>query len=258
MKFEDKIYNGIKNIILECGEMILNANRDELNIHNKEGNNNVVTYYDVLVQNTLKKKLLELIPTAGFLGEEEDLKFGIDNEYVFIVDPIDGTVNFSRNICLSAISIALLKDGEPFIAFCYNPYLNELYEAKKNNGAYLNGKKIHVSDKTLKEGLVICGCAPYYDELRKKSIEIQGKLTLIASDYRRFGSAVIDICSVASGKGEFFFELKLMPWDYAAASLILTESGGIIKTIDGEDIQYYNSTSIIASNGKEDYLKYIR
>ena len=258
MEFEERIYEEIKKVILACGEILLNANKNDLIVKNKEGNNNIVTNYDVLIQNKLKTNLLDLIPSAGFVGEEEDLIFGIDNEYVFIVDPIDGTTNFSRNVGLSAISIALLKDGNPYMAFCYNPYLKELYEARKNNGAYLNGNKIYVSNKTLENGLVFLGSSPYYDELRKKSSEIQSVLMAKAFDFRRFGSAVIEICNVASGKAELFYELRLMPWDYAAASLILTEAGGIIKTIDGEDIQYHNPTSIMASNGKDDYLKYFK
>lgn len=144
-----------------------------------------------------------------------------------------------------------------YLDYVIIPYSNELYEAKKGYGAFLNGKKIHVSNKTLKEGIVLCGCAPYYNNLREKSIELQNKFATIASDYRRFGSAVIEICSIASGKAELYFELKLMPWDYAAASLILQEAGGTIKTIDGNDIQYFDSTSILASNGIEDYYKYI-
>ena len=81
---------------------------------------------------------------------------------------------------------------------------------------------------------------------------------LKASDFRRFGSAVIEICNVASGKAELYFELKLMPWDYAAASLILEEAGGVITTIDGNDIQYFEPTSVIVSNGVEDYLNFFK
>lgn len=254
----EEILKKIKQIVVECGKIIIEANYDELDIENKEGNNNIVTKYDVLVQNKLKKELLNLFPNSNFIGEENDDFNNNSNEYTFIVDPIDGTTNFSRNIKMSAISVALLKDNNPIIGVCYNPYTNELYEAQKGNGAYLNGKKICVSNKTLKEGIVLCGCAPYYNELRKESLEIQNKYASIASDYRRLGSAVIEICSIASGRAEVYFELKLMPWDYAAASLILEEAGGVISTLNGEKIQYSKPTSIFASNGIEDYLKYIK
>lgn len=258
MELLNDVYDKIKKVIIECGDLILNINREELTIYNKEGINNIVTNYDILIQNKLKKKLLEIIPNASFIGEEETFNNDINNEYIFVVDPIDGTTNFSRNMNLSAISVALLKNNKPLYGFCYNPYTNELYEARKNSGAYLNGKRIHVSNKTLKEGIVLCGCSPYYDELRKKSLEIQNKLAMVASDYRRLGSAVIELCSIASGKAELYFELKLMPWDYAAASLILEEAGGIIKTIENKDIEYLKPTSIVASNNKEDYYKYLK
>jgi myo-inositol-1(or 4)-monophosphatase len=254
----EEIIRRIENIMVECGNIIINANYNDLKIKNKEGNSNIVTNYDRLIQEKLKNELLDLLPEAVFIGEESDKVNDVSKiGYTFIVDPIDGTTNFSLNIKMSAISVALLKDGEPILGLCYNPYLKEMYKAEKNNGAYLNNQKIHVSSKNLKNGIVLCGCAPYYNDLRNKSLEIQKKFSMVASDYRRFGSAVIELCNIASGKAEVYFELKLQPWDYAAAGLILEEAGGKITTIEGNKIQYNNSTSIIASNGVEDYLKYI-
>ena len=253
------LLKSIKNIVYECGKIIVDADSDSLDIELKDGNNNVVTNYDKLVQNTLKEKLTALIPESVFFGEE-------NNEYVddistlenvFIVDPIDGTTNFSRGFKTSSISVALVKNNRPVIGVCYNPYTDEMYSAITGDGAYSNDKKIHVSNKCLKNGILLSGCSPYYDDLRKKSIEIHSKFCSVASDYRRFGSAVLEICSIASGKAEVYFELKLMPWDYAAASLILEEAGGKISTINGDVLQYNNPTSVLASNGVEDYLEYI-
>ncbi len=255
---KQEIIDKIKQAVVEIGSIMINANHDALDIENKSGNNNIVTKYDLLIQEKLKKKILELIPNASFIGEENDFLDNVNSEYKFIVDPIDGTTNFSRDIKMSAISVAILKNEIPVVGICYNPFLNELYEAQKGKGAYLNGQAIHVSNKQLKDGIVLSGSAPYYDELRKESLEVQRKFASIASDYRRFGSAVIEICDIASGKAEVYFELKLMPWDYAAASLILEEAGGIISTINGEKIQYLKPTSIIASNGLEDYLEYLK
>ena len=250
----------MKNIVIECGKIIISADKDSLEIQLKEGNNNIVTKYDKLVQNLLKEKLTQLIPNSIFIGEENDnyIKEFETDKYVFIVDPIDGTTNFSRELKMSAISVALLKNDQPIIAVCYNPYLKEIYTAIKGCGAFLNDKKIHVSNKRLKDGILLAGCAPYYNDLRKESLNIQNRLALIASDYRRYGSAVIELCSIASGKAELYFELKLMPWDYAAASLIIQEAGGKITTINGEKIQYSNPTSIIASNMVENYINYIK
>lgn len=255
----NELLKQIKKIVSECGKIIIDADKDSLEIELKEGNNNIVTKYDKLVQNILKEKLTNLIPGSTFIGEENDDNINdfVTDKYVFIVDPIDGTTNFSRDLKMSAISVALLKNDKPIIAVCYNPYLRDMYTAIKECGAFLNDKRIHVSTKKLKDGILLCGCAPYYNELRKKSLDIQNRLSLIASDYRRYGSAVIELCNIASGKAEVYFELKLMPWDYAAASLIIQEAGGKITTINGEKIQYDKPSSIIASNMVEDYIKYI-
>ena len=254
-----KLLKSIKKVVYECGKIIVSADRDSLDIELKEGNNNVVTNYDKLVQDTLKEKLTKLIPGSVFFGEEnnESVSDISTLENVFIVDPIDGTTNFSRGFKTSSISVCLVKNNQPVIGVCYNPYTNEMYSAIKGDGAYLNGKKIHVSTRNLKNGILLSGCSPYYDDLRKKSLEIHSRFSLVASDFRRFGSAVLEICSIASGRAEVYFELKLMPWDYAAASLILEEAGGKISTINGDTLQYNNSTSVFASNGVEDYLKYI-
>ena len=248
--------DSIKKVVIRCGKLILSADHDNLGEEYKEGNNNVVTKYDKEIENILREELLKIVPGAYFLGEESNNLYK-ENKYIFIVDPIDGTVNFSRNLNASAISVALLEDGEVVLGVCYNPYTNELYEAIKGNGAYLNGKQIHVSNKKLSEGLVFSGSAPYYDELREKSLDTLRKFAVVASDFRRCGSAVIEICAIASGKVEVYFELKLMPWDYAAASLILTEAGGCVTTINGEKLGYDKPTSILAHNNVENYLKYI-
>ena len=253
---DDKIYELIKQKILELGKIIIDE-KDNLGIENKNGNHNIVTKYDIMIEKELKDYLLQMMPDAGFMGEESDALNIANKEYVFIVDPIDGTTNFARNLKSSALSVALLKDSEPIMGICYNPFINELYEARKGNGAYLNGHQIYVSHNKLADGLVFCGSSPYYNELREKSLDLQKKLSLIASDYRRIGSAVIEICAVASGKAEMFYELKLMPWDYAAASLILIEAGGNITTIDGQKINYFEPTSVVATNNADDYLKYI-
>ena len=253
----EEIYNKIKEVVLDSGKILLEADRDDLGIESKEGNNNIVTKYDVLLQEKLKNELLSIVPEAKFMGEEGENTDYKDAKYLFIVDPIDGTTNFSRGLKYSSISCALLEDGKPVIGVCYNPFANELFEAKAGNGAFLNGKPIHVSDRELKNGILLSGCSPYYDDLREKSIMIHNKLSRIASDFRRFGSAVLEICTIAAGRAEVYCELKLMPWDHAAAGLILTEAGGKISTVDGKNVDYVGPTSVLASNNKEDYLKYI-
>lgn len=252
---DDIIYK-IESIVRECGHIMLSRYND-LDIEEKEGIGNLVTKYDKLIQNRLKDELLKLIPTASFFGEEgkEDNKI-LKNGYTFIVDPIDGTFNFTRDMKLSAISVALLKDSIPYISVCFNPYINEMYLAQKDKGAYLNNKKIVVSDKKLASGLLLFGSSPYNEELHNKSFELLNKVGKHFLDIRRTGSAVIDLCNIASGKAEMYFELTLSPWDYAGGYLIITEAGGIVTDINGNDIKFDKPSSIIATNNKENYLKY--
>ena len=252
----DNIVYKIEEIVKKCGNIMLNA--DSIVISKKEGRGNIVTNYDKKIQDILKKELSKIVDNCSFICEEDDIYDTINNSgYTFIIDPIDGTYNFSRNFNLSAISVALFKDKRPYISVCYNPYRNELFSAEEGRGAYLNGKKIHVSNRGLSEGLVLAGNAPYRSDLQEDSIKILSNFMRFANDYRRIGSAVIELCSIACGRAEVYFELEISLWDYAAGYLIVKEAGGVISDISGSDIVFDNKTSIIASNGVDDYLAYI-
>lgn len=254
----DELVYKIEKIVRKCAQQILSVNQNEMKIENKEGIGNIVTQYDKQVQEELKKALMELLPEANFIGEEEDLHSTIlDSGYTFIVDPIDGTTNFSRGLSLSAISVGLLKNGQPYIGVCYNPYIDEMFIAQKGQGAYLNMKPIKVSNKKLREGIVFTGNAPYYKEIREQTMKVLYNFVTSATDFRRFGSAVIELCDIACGRAEVYFELKLQPWDFVAGMLIVEEAGGKVIQINGEDVRFDKPISILASNNQEDYLKYI-
>ena len=253
----DKLVYEIENIVRLSAKQIENVKKETIEIECKEGIGNIVTQYDKKVQNELKEILLKLLPNSSFIGEENDYGTIANSDYTFIVDPIDGTTNFSRELSLSAISVALLKDGKPYIGVCYNPYIDEMFVAQKGKGAYLNGNIIHVSNKKLQEGLLLTGNAPYYADMREKSLITLNKLAMIASDFRRFGSAVIELCTIASGRAELYFELKVQPWDFAAGMLILEEAGGKVTQMNGENMEFDKAISIFASNNQEDYLKYL-
>ena len=253
----EDILNKIIVLIKECGELIVNADRNDIDIENKDGIGNYVTNYDTLIQEKIKEGLAKIMPEAAFMGEEGDDNNISNKEYLFVVDPIDGTANFARDLKLSAISIGLLKNGKPFLGVCYLPYVNELYTAIKDEGAYLNGKKIHVSNKLLNDGIVYSGCAPYYEDLRSRSLSLLQSFASNAADFRRAGSAVIELCNIAAGRAEVYFELKIQPWDFCGASIIVLEAGGTLTTIDGNEIDYLHPSSVLASNGMEDYNKYI-
>lgn len=246
---EWKIIDGICEKLRECGQVLINADRSEAYVDAKAGHGNFVTKYDKMVQKILEKNLPEILPEAVFVGEEEDVHSSIEKGLAFIVDPIDGTTNFIRDYHMSCISVGISKDGEPYMGVIFNPYLDEMFTAVKGQGAYLNGRRIHVTNNETEDALVIFGTSPYYAELSKKSFDMAYDYILKAVDVRRSGSAAIDLCNVACGRADIFFELKLSPWDYAAGSIIVTEAGGLVTTVEGGKITLDRPCSVMATNG---------
>ncbi|MBO5260589.1 MAG: inositol monophosphatase [Agathobacter sp.] len=237
----------IQQAVKEASRIMLSAKRVEESVSSKEGHANFVTTYDKKVQEQLKARLLEILPEAHFCGEEgEDAATDINKGYVYIVDPIDGTTNFIKDFKVSAISVGLAHNGHMKAGVVYNPYLDEMFSAVAGQGAYLNGNPIHVSKAPLSEALVIFGTSPYNQELAERSFRLAYEYFTQAMDVRRTGSAALDLCSIASGRAELYFELILQPWDYAAGSLIVEEAGGRVTTVDEEPIRFDQPCSIMA------------
>lgn len=247
-KLQRTLIEKIADAVRECGEIMLHADRTGNYVDEKGGHANFVTIYDKKVQEELKKRLFEILPEAVFVGEEEDIHASIKKGLAFIVDPIDGTTNFIKDYNTSAISVGLTNDGQPYMGVVYNPYLDEMFTAEKGKGAFLNGKPIHVSKQPLSNGIVLFGTAPYYENLTKKSFQMAYDYFKKALDVRRSGSAALDLCTIAAGRAELFFELQLSPWDYAAGTLIVKEAGGIVTTVEGTTITLDKPCSILASN----------
>lgn len=238
----------IEKIVRKCGEIILNADRSRIKIDSKEGKANFVTEYDEKVQAKLKEELLKAIPEAMFLGEEGEQENYNGEGLCLVVDPIDGTTNFIKDYHTSCISVGLLKDGKRYVGVVYNPYLDEMYTAKAGEGAYLNGERIYVSDEPLSNGIVLVGTAPYYRELHEKTFDLITRYFKASLDIRRSGSAAIDLCSIAAGRAELYFELRIQPWDYAAGALIVEEAGGIVTTLEGDEVPACAPSSVFARN----------
>ncbi len=244
------MYNQIYSILREAGEIMLSAKNIETTIEEKDGAANLVTMYDVTIQNFLQQKLLSLFPDAHFMGEEDSRNAVILEGKTFIVDPIDGTANFIRHMNASAISVALLQEKEVILGATYNPYRNQFFYAEKGKGATCNQNPIHVSDAALSKSIVSFGTSPYYKELHPKTFDLGYRLLCASLDIRRSGSAVIDLCETAQGHLDLFCELKLSPWDYAASSLIITEAGGSISQMNGLPLVFDRPCSVVAGSPK--------
>ena len=155
-----------------------------------------------------------------------------------------------RELHYSNIAVALCYRGEVRYAVVYNPFIEDLFAAEKGCGATLNGRPIYVSDHDAAHAICMCGSTIYDRSYTDRSFAIMRWLYDHTLDFRRFGSAELDICQVAAGRIEIFFECRLSPWDFAAGSLILQEAGGSLTRLDGSAIDPREPGSVWATNGK--------
>lgn len=237
----------IIDIVKDAGNIILSAHNQESAVTAKEGKKNFVTKYDVAVQEFLFTELGKAFPDAEFVGEEGDNNLA-SKALRFIIDPIDGTTNFMQDYRCSCISVALCKENDLIAGVVYNPYSNEIFSAEKDKGAYLNGKKIEVSDRPLSDGLALFGTSPYHPENTDETFALLRKVFDFSRDIRRSGSAAYDICMVACGRCEVFFEKSLQPWDVAAGTLILKEAGGVALNYEGNEINFSTPNDVVFAN----------
>lgn len=239
----------IIEIVKNAGNIYREAGKDK-GIEQKDSNVNLVTKYDKMIQDYLIEELGKVVPNARFLGEEGDDNKELTDGYCFIIDPIDGTTNFIKGFQHSAISIGLAKDKELYIGVVLDPDLDNIFYAEKGKGAYLNGEKISVSDCDISNSLVMFGTCPYEHELAHQTFELTEKVFLKALEVRRGGSAALDICYVASGKADLYYELILRPWDWAGATLILNEAGGVATQVNGNELDANEVKSYLCGNKK--------
>lgn len=242
---KNTILEKIKQVVYECGSNLLQ--HDIKSINTKTSNRDVITEYDLENQNKIINFLSKEFPDAGFFSEESATNTFPENELVFVIDPIDGTMNFTKDIGYSCISVACFKDKKPYVGVVYNPYRDEMFTATLGGGAFCNNQPIHVTSQPLSNSLVQTGTSSYYPELRNEMIKNIKKTMAKCIDIRIQGSGALDICQVAIGRAGLYFEVKISLWDYAAAALILTEAGGEIRTLEGAPVTYgIEKTSIIA------------
>ncbi len=235
-------------LVREAGKIVLSARDIASHTHEKTSAADLVTEYDMAVESFLKERLPPLVPGAVFFGEEETENADPRRGWAFIVDPIDGTTNFVRGLQQSAISVALALDGVVEYGVVLDPYKDELFSARRGGGAFLNGRPIRVSGRRLSEGIFGMGTAIYKREYLAPTMRLTEQLFRRSCDFRRLGAAALDLCNVACGRTDAFFEYSLCPWDFAAGSLIITESGGRVCALDGSPLPIDRRTSIWASN----------
>jgi len=222
---------------------------NDFKISNKEGVNNLVTEADHASEKAIFDVIKKNFPDHYILSEETG-KIVQDSAYKWIIDPIDGTVNFAHGIPLNCVSIGLEHNNEMIMGIVYNPHLDELFFAEKNKGATLNDKSISVSKETSAMKACLVTGFPYtYINDPNGPLETFGRFIRKGVPVRRLGSAAIDLCWVACGRFDGFYEHKLEAWDSAAGYLIVEEAGGKVTDFDGKKFSVYQHR-ILATNGK--------
>lgn len=241
----------LKLIAQEAGRIVKEGYHAPKNISHK-GVVDLVTEYDVKTEAFIIEKLKQHFPDYTLVGEESH-KGGYIYDKAIYIDPIDGTTNFVHGIPHLAISLGVWEEGEPTHAVVFNPILDEMFWAIKGEGAYCNGEKLHVSSQnTLQSSLIATGF-PYAKA--HAGIEYRWVVACITNllphiqDIRRLGAAAIDLCYLAQGKVEAFYEIDLKPWDVAAGILIVQEAGGKVSNVFGKTYSL-DDKSIVVSNGK--------
>ena len=202
----------------------------------KKGPGDFVTAADRRVEAALLEELTRVRPGYGFLGEETGETTGTDKTHRWIVDPIDGTTNFMHGIPHFACTVALERDSEIVAGVTYNPITNDLYWAEKGKGAYHNDRRLRVSSRKLFDECLIGTGLPFIGKAgHAQALKELHQIMQRTSGIRRLGSAALDLCYVAAGQYDGFWERGLKPWDIAAGLLFIHEAGGKVTSIDSED-----------------------
>ena len=240
----------LKQITREAGEIVKQGYHAEKTINHK-GVVDLVTEYDVQTEMYIIEKLTEYFPDHQLVGEESHSGTYHYDKAIYI-DPIDGTTNFVHGIPHLAISIGVWENNTPVLAVVYNPILDELFWAEKGEGAFCNGDKLEVSTQDKLQSSLIATGFPYAKV--NAGIEYRWVVDCITNllphiqDIRRLGAAAIDLCYLAQGRVEAFYEIDLKPWDVAAGILIVNEAGGKVSNVKGETFNF-DDKSIVVSNG---------
>lgn len=239
-------YNKIVEIVKRAGKIALDESLSQKIA--VKGQADFVTEVDLKVNNYLKERLQSIDTSINFFSEEQE---GELINPCWILDPIDGTTNLIYGFNLSSISLGYYKDGQIIFGIVYNPFTDECFTAEKGNGAWLNGKKkLKVSERQIDKALIEFGAGSTHKEFMDVSFGIVKDIFTECVDIRRICSSALDLCYIADGRIDGYFESILKPWDIAAGSLILLEAGGVITDFKGNEIQFSEPTSLIAGNGK--------
>jgi myo-inositol-1(or 4)-monophosphatase len=235
---------------LRAGEELKRGFQTSYSITTKPGKHNLVTDYDTLAEEIILSMIHKEYPDHSVLAEEsgEELK---SSTVTWIVDPLDGTVNFAHNIPVFSVSIAAAIENEVVCGVVYQPITGELFVAEKNKGSFLNGQPLKVSSvSSLDDSFLATGFPYNLNENPLGCIEHLLSVLRKGLPVRRLGSAALDLSYLAAGRYDGYWEVSLQPWDMAAGKLIVEEAGGKITDYKGQALNVKRPSAVVATNGK--------
>jgi len=237
----------IESIMREASRIMME--KAPRHIESKEGHANFVTEADRQTQEVLQERLLALLPGSVVFGEEKDNQ-PLTDAPTWVVDPIDGTLNYIHGLAHSAVSVAFLEGKKALQGYVFNPFRDEFFAAEAGKGAFLNGERIRVSDTPFERALVFYGSSPYKASLVDATFRAVSRLMKQTADIRRLGAAALDLAYMACGRADIFFEYSLAPWDYAAGQLLIEEAGGVFELLNPEVVtaDFKQSAAVFTSN----------
>ena len=236
--------------VIRAGEAQLARFGGDIRV-DKKGAIDLVTEMDLEIEREFRAMIAERFPTHTVLGEEFEATGDREarSSFCWVLDPIDGTTNYAHGLPIFCASLALEIDGRPAVGAVYDPNRRELFTAEKGHGAWLNGGPLRVSTSgALIDSLLVTGFHYNIHRDARELVELFGEFISRARAVRRLGSAALDLCYVAAGRFDAFWEHKLQPWDVAAGALIVEEAGGRVTTIEGDSFDS-RVGSVLATNG---------
>ena len=237
-----------KSAARDASELILHANEIDRETSNKSTITDLVTQTDKNAEQVIKDDILAKFPDHNILAEESG-ETSSNSDFLWVIDPLDGTTNFVHGLSPYCVSIALFKNNNPLLSVISELPSENLFWAVKGNGAFCNGEKISVSSrKLIRDSLLITGFSYEHDSKWETNMKLFKNFTKISHGVRRIGSAAADLCYVASGKADAFWEIGLYPWDSAAGILLVEEAGGKVTRMDGKPYSIYDKQILVTNN----------
>lgn len=244
---EHELLHHATSAAVKAGELLRTGFGTTMERRSKSGRHNLVTDYDIRCEALIVEQLRSITPNACFLGEEGGPQG--EGSLQWVIDPLDGTVNFAHGIPIFCVSIAAVRDGAIVCGVIHHPLLNETFTVVQGAGAFLNGKRLHVSATAVFDDCIMVTGFPYnVMENPSNCIQQFEKMLARGLPIRRLGSAALDLAYVAAGRFDGYWEVALHPWDMAAGVLMVIEAGGTVSHYGGKKFVLQHD-SIVATNG---------